>query len=214
MSCRLSISSLQSRHHRTLPLSLACTVHYGIIAMQLLRAQHLSIRGTPCAVQGVGALRSSFSRAASRRPTQSIGVVNASLPCIRSYAVNLPSLDAKWRKEWQNLPHRSSSDAPGNSKYVLPMFPYPSGTLHLGHFRVYTIADVIARYQSLKGENVLLPMGWDAFGLPAENAALERGVPPAGWTKTNIAKMKTQIDNMNGSWDWSNVCLSRAHSWI
>ena len=82
------------------------------------------------------------------------------------------------------------------------MFPYPSGYLHLGHLRVYTIADVVARFHSLQGSNVLLPMGWDAFGLPAENAAIERGINPATWTKMNIAKMKEQLALMNGSWNW------------
>lgn len=83
------------------------------------------------------------------------------------------------------------------------MFPYPSGYLHLGHLRVYTIADVVARFHALQGQNVLLPMGWDAFGLPAENAAIERGINPATWTRANIVKMKEQLDMMNGSWDWS-----------
>jgi leucyl-tRNA synthetase len=83
------------------------------------------------------------------------------------------------------------------------MFPYPSGHLHLGHLRVYTIADAVARFHALRGHKVLLPFGWDAFGLPAENAAIERGINPAMWTRANIAKMKEQLDLMNGSWDWS-----------
>lgn len=85
------------------------------------------------------------------------------------------------------------------------MFPYPSGNLHLGHFRNYLIPDVLARFYRMKGYTVLFPMGWDAFGLPAENAALERGIDPAVWTKDNISKMKGQLQAMNGSWDWSKV---------
>lgn len=128
----------------------------------------------------------------------------------RWYAVDLVSLDEKWRNKWKE----SKAAAPASSKegqedqYVLPMFPYPSGTLHLGHLRVYAIADVIARFRKLKGHKVLLPMGWDAFGLPAENAALERGIAPEKWTRQNIVKMKEQLEFMNGSWDWERVsCL-------
>jgi leucyl-tRNA synthetase len=123
--------------------------------------------------------------------------------------LNLHAIDLKWRQKWTELrsnPAVRESDAPSESKYVLPMFPYPSGNLHLGHLRVYTIADVVARFHTLQGSKAILPMGWDAFGLPAENAAIERGINPATWTRDNIAKMKEQLELMNGSWDWSRVC--------
>ncbi|KAA8636402.1 hypothetical protein SMACR_02658 [Sordaria macrospora] len=119
------------------------------------------------------------------------------------HKLDLLALDQKWRQKWaESSREKGAKKDDEKNKYVLPMFPYPSGYLHLGHLRVYTIADVIARFQTLQGHKVLLPMGWDAFGLPAENAAIERGINPATWTKANIAKMKEQLDVMNGSWDW------------
>ncbi|KAK2602420.1 hypothetical protein N8I77_008954 [Diaporthe amygdali] len=123
-----------------------------------------------------------------------------------SQKLDLPALDRKWRAEWDRIkasrPLAGHDKVDKNSKYILPMFPYPSGHLHIGHLRVYTIADVLARFHTLQGNKAILPMGWDSFGLPAENAALQRGINPATWTKGNIAKMKEQLQYMNGSWDW------------
>ncbi|WP_428426772.1 leucine--tRNA ligase [Pararhizobium sp.] len=112
--------------------------------------------------------------------------------------------EPRWQQEWdQKNVFLTDNDDPREKYYVLEMFPYPSGRIHMGHVRNYAMGDVVARYKRARGYNVLHPMGWDAFGMPAENAAMERGVHPATWTYQNIASMKAQLKVMGLSLDWS-----------
>lgn len=123
------------------------------------------------------------------------------------------SLQANWEEQ---KPHRVQEGGERPKYYVLEMFPYPSGNLHMGHVRNYSIGDVVARYKKMQGFNVLHPMGWDSFGLPAENAAIKHGIHPAPWTEANICNMRSQLRSMGFSYDWDRevtTCLPEYYKW-
>jgi leucyl-tRNA synthetase len=126
-------------------------------------------------------------------------------------------IEGKWQSFWEKKGYFTATEDKAKKKYyLLEMFPYPSGKIHMGHVRNYAIGDVVARYKRMRGFNVLHPMGWDAFGMPAENAAIENNTHPAKWTYDNINYMRAQLKRMGFSYDWERelaTCRSEYYRW-
>lgn len=115
---------------------------------------------------------------------------------------NHKAIEKRWQNQWDEENVLETKDDSTHTYYCLEMFPYPSGSMHMGHVRNYAIGDCVSRYKRLQGNNVLHPMGWDAFGLPAENAAIDRGVNPREWTENNINTLKEQMSLLGFDYDW------------
>lgn len=130
---------------------------------------------------------------------------------------NPQAIEAEVQASWaKNKTFKAVEDATKEKFYCLSMFPYPSGRLHMGHVRNYSLGDVISRYQRMQGKNVLQPMGWDAFGLPAENAAIKNNSAPAKWTYQNIDYMRNQLKSLGFGYDWDRelaTCTKEYYRW-
>jgi leucyl-tRNA synthetase len=156
---------------------------------------------------------------ATREPAEAAQQAATGEPSSLEARYNPAEIEARWQARWAAQPELYAAEPPSSTKpkyYVLEMLPYPSGQLHMGHVRNYSIGDALARYMWMQGHNVLHPMGWDAFGLPAENAALKNNTPPRQWTLGNVAAMKRQMNRIGLSYDWRNeitTCLPDYYRW-